>query len=58
MDKKFNGYMNMNKLYLAEINTMMANDYHFTKLENFGIGGDNITIAKMKKEEVLNGQHA
>lgn len=58
MDKKFYGYMNMNKLYLAEINTMMANDYHFTKLENFGIGGDNITIAKMKKEEVLNGQHA
>ena len=56
LDKKFERYGDMNKLYRAQINTIMANDYEFTKLDNFGIGGDNISILKMKREEV-NGQH-
>ena len=59
LDKKFSVYGDMDKLYRVEINTLMANDYNFTKLGNFQVGNEEvITISKLRRRDKQNSANA
>jgi len=43
-------------MYKVQINAILHNDHYFTKLNNFGLGGDFISIDAMKKKERANAR--
>jgi len=53
MDKKYLNYFTKDMvitMHKAHINTILHNDYHFTKLGNFQVGGKMISIDKERRK--------
>ena len=54
MDKKFEGMDRANEMYHAQILSILANDWHFTKVNNFMTRPETINYLKWKNGKEIN----